>query len=82
VIRSGSFPFHTVQVCHFKDKTQPDESKKLIKFVGNIALESIVDVFGVLSAADVKVSDHSIHYIQILTAKLLKSLVLKATWSW
>mmetsp|Transcript_19859 Transcript_19859/g.28397 ORF Transcript_19859/g.28397 Transcript_19859/m.28397 type:complete len:584 (-) Transcript_19859:2172-3923(-) len=54
VIRSGTFPFHTVQVCHFKDKTQPDESKKLIKFVGNLALESIVDIFGVLSAADVK----------------------------
>jgi hypothetical protein len=57
-----------VQVCHFKDKSQPEESKKLIKFVSGLALETIVDVFGVLAAADVKVCEKSfsILYTQIL----------------
>ena len=52
VIRSGSF--YTVQACHFKDKENAIESKALIKFVQGIALESIVDIEGVISEADVK----------------------------
>lgn len=45
VIRSQSF--YTIQVCHFKDKENPEISKQLIKFVGNqITLESIVDILG------------------------------------
>lgn len=52
VIRSSAF--NTVQACHFKDKAQPEMSKGLIKFVGGLALESIVDVFGELKSADVK----------------------------
>lgn len=52
VLRSGTF--NTVQACHFKDKENPDESKKMIKYVGSLTLESIVDVMGVVVAADVK----------------------------
>ena len=52
VLRSGTF--HTVQACHFKDKENPDESKKMIKYVGSLTLESIVDIMGVVVAADVK----------------------------
>ena len=52
VLRSGSF--NTVQACHFKDKENPDESKKMIKYVGSLTLESIVDIMGVVVAADVK----------------------------
>ena len=52
VLRSGTF--NTVQACHFKDKENPDESKKMIKYVGSLTLESIVDIMGVVVAADVK----------------------------
>ena len=52
VLRSNSF--YTVQACHFKDKTNPDPSKALIKFVEGLTLESIVDVYGTVAAADVK----------------------------
>lgn len=52
VLRCDSF--YTVQACHFKDKEQPDASKALIKFVGGIPLETIVDIMGVVAAADVK----------------------------
>ena len=58
---------HTsVQVCHFKDKSQPEESKKLIKFVSGLAQETIVDVFGVLTAADVKVRAEHLLYTPFL----------------
>lgn len=52
VIRSGSM--YTVQACHFKDKNQADASKALIKFVASLSLESIVDIYGEVRAADVK----------------------------
>ena len=52
VLRSGVF--NTVQACHFKDKENPEESKKMIKYAGSLALESIVDIMGVVVAADVK----------------------------
>jgi aspartyl/asparaginyl-tRNA synthetase len=52
VLRSGSF--NTVQACHFKDKENPEISKKLIKYTGSLPLESIVDIMGVVVAADVK----------------------------
>jgi aspartyl-tRNA synthetase len=52
IIRGGSF--FTVQSCHFKDKAHAELSKKFIKFVGDIPLESIVDVYGEVVAADVK----------------------------
>jgi hypothetical protein len=44
VLRSNVF--NTIQLCHFKDKQNPDASKQLIKFAGSIALESIVDIYG------------------------------------
>ena len=52
VLRSDCF--YTIQACHFKDKNQPDISKQLIKFTGNISTESIVDIIGVVSTAEVK----------------------------
>lgn len=64
VIRSDSF--YTVQVCHFKDKENPDPSKALIKFVGGIPLESIVDIVGVVADANVKACSQSNAEIQIV----------------
>lgn len=53
VIRSNAMD--TIQTCHFKDKESPESSKELIKFVSShITLESIVDIQGVVSNADVK----------------------------
>jgi aspartyl-tRNA synthetase len=52
VIRSDTF--YTVQACHFKNKETPEDSKSLIKYVTSLPCESIVDILGVVSAADVK----------------------------
>jgi aspartyl/asparaginyl-tRNA synthetase len=58
--------FYTVQACHFKDKENPDDSKSLIKFVGNMPLESIVDIVGVLVEAKVNSCSQDNAEIQIL----------------
>lgn len=52
VIRSDSY--YSVQVCHFKDKENPDPSKALIKFAEGLTLESIVDIYGTVASAQVK----------------------------
>ncbi|CAM9440522.1 unnamed protein product [Ectocarpus sp. 4 AP-2014] len=44
----------TVQAVHFKDKENVADSKRMIKFVGTLPLESIVDVKGLLVEANVK----------------------------
>lgn len=56
---------HTVQACHFKDKENPEASKHLIKFTAALPLETIVDVMGVVAAADVKSCTQSNVEIQI-----------------
>jgi aspartyl-tRNA synthetase len=48
---------HTVQACHFKSKENTllaEASKRLLKYVSTLALESVVDVCGTVVAADVK----------------------------
>ena len=45
--------FATIQVCHFKDKSSIETSKKLIKFMESLPLESIVDVYGSVQSANV-----------------------------
>jgi lysyl-tRNA synthetase class II len=52
VIRSKSF--YTIQTCHFKNKTQSELSKSLLKFASSIPSESIVDVYGEVTSAEVK----------------------------
>jgi aspartyl/asparaginyl-tRNA synthetase len=52
VVRQDSF--HTVQACFFKDKEDPEGSKKMLNYLKSLTLESMVDVFGELSEADVK----------------------------
>lgn len=63
VIRGGSF--YTIQACHFKDKSNPDISKAIIKYVGAIPLESIIDIQGKLVTADVKSCSQSNVELQI-----------------
>jgi aspartyl-tRNA synthetase len=43
----------TIQVAYFKDKNNPVESKKLLKYMGALTPESIVDVRGKIVGADV-----------------------------
>ena len=52
VIRQDAF--HTVQVCYFKNKENPESSKKMIKYLKSLTLESIIDVEGTLVEADVR----------------------------
>lgn len=52
VLRDG--PFATMQACYFKDKADPDRSKAMLKFMGSITSESVVDIQGTLQAAQVK----------------------------
>jgi len=52
ILRADSF--NTVQSLFFKDKDRPEDSKMLIKFVGALPLESIVDVKAKVEAAEVK----------------------------
>lgn len=52
VLRSNAF--FTIQTVHFKNKLEPETSKQLIKFASSIPLESIVDIYGTLAAAEVK----------------------------
>lgn len=52
VLRQG--PFATMQACYFKDKGDPEASKQRLKFMGGLTCESVVDVQGVLQAANVK----------------------------
>lgn len=75
VIRTGSF--HTVQACHFKDKSDPEESKKMMKYASNLPLESIVDIMGTVASADVKscsLSTVELHIQKVPTHKLLDKL--------
>lgn len=42
VLRQG--PFSTMQACYFKDKSDPDRSKAMLKFMAGITSESVVDI--------------------------------------
>lgn len=67
-IRNKSFS--TIQICHFKDKSQAELSKELMKFAGALPLESIVDIYGEMAQADVKscsVKNLEIHMKKIFT---------------
>jgi len=63
VVRCGSF--YTVQAVHFKNSDTADVSKGLIKYAGALALESIVDIQGVVVGADVKSCSQSNVELQI-----------------
>jgi len=63
VLRQGAF--NTAQACFFKDKERPSESKLLIKYVGNLPLESVVDVKGTVASAKVKSCSQSEFELQI-----------------
>ncbi|CAM9298818.1 unnamed protein product [Discosporangium mesarthrocarpum] len=58
----------TVQALHFKDKENLEESKKLIKYLASLPLETVVDVQGILAEAAVKSCTQNNVEIQISRA--------------
>ena len=52
VLRQNSFD--TIQACYFKDKENPDRSNKMMKYLKTLTVESMVDLEGTVSAADVR----------------------------
>ncbi|KAL7536645.1 hypothetical protein ACHAWF_005520 [Thalassiosira exigua] len=52
VLRQGSFD--TVQACYFKDKEDPEGSKKMMKYLKTLTTESVVDLEGVVRPAEVR----------------------------
>lgn len=52
VIRQNAF--HTVQGTFFKDKTQPQKSQKMLRYLKTLTVESVVDVEGTVVEANVK----------------------------
>ncbi len=52
VLRQNSFD--TVQACFFKDTENPEQSAKMIKYLKSLTTESMVDLEGTVSTADVR----------------------------
>mmetsp|Transcript_17218 Transcript_17218/g.42965 ORF Transcript_17218/g.42965 Transcript_17218/m.42965 type:complete len:638 (-) Transcript_17218:40-1953(-) len=52
VLRQDSF--HTVQGVFFKDKDNPEQSQKMIKYLKSLTEESVIDIEGTLVSSDVK----------------------------
>eukprot|EP00526_Cylindrotheca_closterium_P001327 CAMPEP_0113602576 /NCGR_PEP_ID=MMETSP0017_2-20120614/830_1 /TAXON_ID=2856 /ORGANISM="Cylindrotheca closterium" /LENGTH=555 /DNA_ID=CAMNT_0000510933 /DNA_START=218 /DNA_END=1885 /DNA_ORIENTATION=+ /assembly_acc=CAM_ASM_000147 len=52
VLRQDSF--NTVQACFFKDKENPEFSKKMIKYLKSLTVESVVDLEGTLTESEVR----------------------------
>jgi hypothetical protein len=64
VIRSDTFD--TIQACYFADKKADKEQvKKMVKFISDLTLESIVDIQGLVVPANVKSCSCSDIEIQI-----------------
>lgn len=51
-VRQNSFD--TVQACYFKDKENPEQSAKMIKYLKSLTTESVVDLEGTVSPAEVR----------------------------
>lgn len=52
VLRQDSFD--TVQACYFKDKENPEQSQKMIRYLKSLTVESIIDLEGTICEAQVQ----------------------------
>jgi nondiscriminating aspartyl-tRNA synthetase len=52
ILRQDSF--HTLQAIYFKDKSDPQASLQMIRYLQSLTVESIVDVYGLIQPASVK----------------------------
>jgi len=52
VLRQNSFD--TIQACYFKDKENPEQSAKMLKYLKSLTVESMIDLEGTVSPAEVR----------------------------
>eukprot|EP00970_Alexandrium_tamarense_P019200 scaffold13731_cov207-Alexandrium_tamarense.AAC.3 len=52
VLRQNSFD--TIQACYFKDKENPEQSAKMLKYLKSLTTESMIDLEGEVSTAEVR----------------------------
>ncbi|KAL7520680.1 hypothetical protein ACHAWX_005802 [Stephanocyclus meneghinianus] len=52
VLRQNSFD--TIQACYFKDKQNPEQSAKMLKYLKSLTVESMIDMEGIVSPAEVR----------------------------
>lgn len=52
VLRQNSY--NTLQAIFFKDKEQPEFSQKMLKYLKSLTVESIIDIYGTLTPAEVR----------------------------
>eukprot|EP00804_Cyclotella_cryptica_P008924 CCRYP_012035-RA/>CCRYP_012035-RA protein AED:0.02 eAED:0.02 QI:631/1/1/1/1/1/2/158/487 len=52
VLRQNSFD--TIQACYFKDKENPEQSAKMLKYLKSLTVESMIDLEGIVSPAEVR----------------------------
>jgi aspartyl-tRNA synthetase len=62
VLRQNAF--HTVQVCFFKDKENPQGSAKMIQYLKTLTVESIIDLEGTI-VGDVDVKSCSVKTVEL-----------------
>ena len=75
VLRQG--PFATVQACYFKDKANPEASKAMLKFLGGITGESVIDIQVSQSLCGLLLSTLDSHPVLIIFAFSLDPLSLR-----
>lgn len=61
--------FDTVQACMFKDKENPEESKRMLKWLGGLTDESIIDLQGEVVTAEQEVLSCSASKVEISITK-------------
>lgn len=63
VLRQNSFD--TVQAVYFKDKENPEESQKMIKYLKSLTVESVVQLQGTITSVSEKVKSCSVQSIEL-----------------
>ena len=66
VLRQDSF--HTVQACYFKDKENPEQSQKMIRYLKSLTAESIIDLEGTITEA--KVQSCSVKTLELIIKRI------------
>jgi aspartyl/asparaginyl-tRNA synthetase len=67
VLRQGSF--HTVQALFFKDKEDPDGSKKMLNYLKTLTIESVIDLEGTI-VGDANVKSCSIQNVELTIERI------------
>ena len=74
----GGGKVHTIQACYFKDKSDPERSRTMLRYLGSLTVESIVDVEGVASRAEVKACTVTDLELQIVRVHRVSAVVPSA----